>query len=813
MYKVLQTTLVEKDVENIYRNELLNILGRISTTISSKYDTDGIIKASRYKDESINLIMLLECKYDTNFKNRLDIIKVLIQALYYLNRFEYYGEDLPNVIMVGDRNECFCLHSNNIKPYLDFEDIDWSMAPSSAAKNNPKLLKTMTDDEEITPYIFEIDKNFKFEKVIEKAVELSKDQINFVRITEKNIDRVFNDFVSNVLYHNNITKEMANKLVNVFLSVLINPTENYIHPNKPQTLVTKNIGNVRVDGLKFKSFFRHFEKDYTPKEKDKLTAICDRLIEDTTRRFQGEFFTPTPWVEEAHRMIEKEFGEDWKEQYVVWDPAWGTGNLTRDYKFKKLYVSTLNASDIGLAEQRGYNPEAVKFQYDFLNDPYEKIPQCLREAIEAGRKIFVLMNPPYGTANNLIKGTHKSGISKTTVNLRMTSLKLGKSSHQLYAQFMFRLLELNNKSNINIAIFSNNTFMVGTSYTQFRKLFQSKFMYSGAMLFNANHFSNTSNDWGILFSMWEPGNSSDIKTFPTIVKDLDSNGKPAVIDHKSLYNMDDKITCSDWIKVGVKGLKTKNVPQLSSALKVKQTGSGRVVRGSLCYYVNVANNLYKSKQDVFFISSTASMAHGISVTTENFYRCVVNFTARKAVKCNWINSSEEFMVPNMDHPDYEQWKNDCIVYSLFNNHSNQSSLRNIEYKGKTWDIKNQWFWMSRKQLLELANTHGFDALYQDVRAGSEERFIYNKLESLDLSIDALGVLHYAKELVEASFEFREVLHQAHPEYHLNCWDAGWYQIKLIMKEFMPASLKDFRSAYKSFEDRMRDGVYKFGFLK
>ena len=50
------------------------------------------------------------------------------------------------------------------------------------------------------------------------------------------------------------------------------------------------------------------------------------------------------------------YGEDWKEKYVVWDPAWGTGNLTRDYKFKELYVSTLGYSDIQTAEQMGYNP-------------------------------------------------------------------------------------------------------------------------------------------------------------------------------------------------------------------------------------------------------------------------------------------------------------------------------------------------------------------------------------------------------------------------------------------------------------------------
>ena len=157
------------------------------------------------------------------------------------------------------------------------------------------------------------------------------------------------------------------------------------------------------------------------------------------QRLEGNFYTPTEWVLEAHKMIEEEFGPDWKEEYVVWDPAWGTGNLTRDFKFKELYVSTLNASDIGIAEQRGYNPEAVKFQFDFLNDPYEKLPQGLRDAIESGRKILVLMNPPYAKAAGGYDGRAegREGLGRTSINEKMLSLKLGKPSGQLYTQFLF----------------------------------------------------------------------------------------------------------------------------------------------------------------------------------------------------------------------------------------------------------------------------------------------------------------------------------------------------------------------------------------
>jgi hypothetical protein len=47
------------------------------------------------------------------------------------------------------------------------------------------------------------------------------------------------------------------------------------------------------------------------------------------RRFHGEFYTPEIWVDEGHRMIEQQFCPNWKDEYVIWDPAYGTGNLTK----------------------------------------------------------------------------------------------------------------------------------------------------------------------------------------------------------------------------------------------------------------------------------------------------------------------------------------------------------------------------------------------------------------------------------------------------------------------------------------------------
>ena len=92
-------------------------------------------------------------------------------------------------------------------------------------------------------------------------------------------------------------------------------------------------------------------------------------------------------------MISEQFGEDWKEKFVVWDNCAGTKNLTRDYFFKELYCSTLENAELAISER--YNREATSFQFDFLNDSLDKLPQGLKEALENNKPIIFLINPPY----------------------------------------------------------------------------------------------------------------------------------------------------------------------------------------------------------------------------------------------------------------------------------------------------------------------------------------------------------------------------------------------------------------------------------
>ena len=484
----LNVSINEKDVENTYRHNFLKKFKDMQITSPFGCDGFGVSNSAKVRT-------LMEFKDDMNLSNKADLVKILSQSIFYIKRFYDKGIIPPSTIFIGDRNECLTLHVNDVIKYLEM-DLNWGTAPSQAHTITDLVLALMKD-ENIKPFVYD---SKHFVDCIEKVKDLTDNIQRKVLVTDKNITEVFRYFEDKVLGK---TKLTTNEKANLFVQTLVNKDDNYLHPvGKRKTVVTKSFGEVSIVSRDaFESFFAHFSSSYTPSQKHKLAAVVDRIVEDTTRRKQGEFFTPAIWVDKAHEYIASVYGEDWKEKYIVWDPAWGTGNLTRDYKFKELYVSTLNQSDIDTANQMGYNPEAVKFQYDFLNDDYQKLPIGLRNAIENGKEIIVLMNPPYGTSveKNGYKedGIHRVGTSKTKVNEVMLNDNIGSSSQQLYAQFVYKISKL---GKIHITMFSMPTIFTGPSFRGFREKVLSKFSFKGGFVMDSANFADISS-WALTFSI------------------------------------------------------------------------------------------------------------------------------------------------------------------------------------------------------------------------------------------------------------------------------------------------------------------------
>ena len=803
LYKVLSDAKNEKDVENGYRQVISENLG---LPFTSPFNCDGVVESKEHE-----LKMLIEIKFDDKFKDENCNLVPLAQAIFYLKKFQDAQELLPTVVFIGDKDECFVVSTAILLPYLS-KKYDWSLPPSSAYKDI-QLMIDLKQDTAIHPEILKIDKKFSYDILLSHVIRCNK-QINAnYQITKDSIVDAFEFWNKNVI-DNSASKN--GEVINSFMTAVCTPGKCYLHPKKRNVLVVKD-KEIKVNGKMFLAFFSKYKENHNPIEIREITANKDRLVTEMKRRRTGEFFTPSDWVDESQKMITEQLGEDWRDKYVVWDASAGTCNLTRNYKFKELYSSTLEQADIDISNETGYNPEATKFQFDFLNDGLDKLPDGLKKALEQNKPIVFYNNPPYGTANDAgAKGTNKKGIANNTlINSAMKEDNIGPSSQQLYAQYLYRMSQLLDKYNLSdafIATFTKMTFMTGETLKGLRGLLFNKMHWVGGMTFQASHFADVSSTWGILFSMLKNGKKQT--KYICEVKGYDDLCRIVNINYKELYSLDSGKKASEWVREPIKQCDTYDAPQLINALNYAQSGRGKLCKNAFGYFLSNANSTADNATSVCLFSGTVAKANGLSILEENVNRVVALFSARRLILSDWTNFDDQYMSPDESQSDYQQWVNDAIVYSILHTASHQSSLRGITYKGEKWDILNHFFFMSNSNMKELSVTHNFTELYNDAIAFGPDRYVYNELESRKLSPDAREVLEFARKLVRKSFAKRANCHIMDEKYHLNAWDAGWYQIKNgILKEHYKDEYQEFVILYKKFEERMRDGVYKFGFLK
>lgn len=265
-------------------------------------------------------------------------------------------------------------------------------------------------------------------------------------------------------------------------------------------------------------------------------ATLDETIEEATRRFTGAFYTPKPRADAAHAYMEQALGADWRQSCLVWEPSAGTGNLTREYEFGDLILSTLSQDEVDVLNKYKVNDGAVVERLDFLN---EDIPPSIHaELIFAkaeGKPLVFFMNPPYASCGSSQRGgTAKAGVSVTEVKTRMRATGVGKAALNLYTQFMYRCVEIAEQYGFKdyyICSFTKTTFIQGASYKKFRPWWFGRMTYLQGFGFGSGEFNGTSNNWMCIFTIWKNGQSVN----GPITVDLDTGSK--VLDNADNYDM------------------------------------------------------------------------------------------------------------------------------------------------------------------------------------------------------------------------------------------------------------------------------------
>jgi len=676
----------------------MSLYEKLQKATSEEDVKDAYIKALGLKGVQKNLvdIQTKEIWFEAKDNAKLSSYVMFTQLMHYVQQALNKGDYIPPFLCVMDTQKAAIMKSADVIPFLEKKTIKWG---KSASKFTPEALDA------ISAYIGTYFVSFKIETHEEEFISTIKNAIKSgdiirTQITPDNLKQVFDKWV--VMIGREINGVAEDDYALLFFADIMSDGTTSTHNDLPAELLHK--GNAPVFSLGGKIYelgskdgYRQFWAIYhrPPKSeyRDYLLERRDSLIPLDERSFKGAYFTPLIVVDKAYDKLTETLGNNWQKDYIVWDMCCGVGNLeVKHSNPRNIYMSTLDQADVDVMKATKTCVAAQRFQYDYLNDDItddgqidysltNKVPDALRQAIASGKKILVLMNPPYAEAANSQGNEGKTDVANTKVSKGMSNY--GYASRELFTQFLVRISK--EIPNATLAMFSKLKYVNGPNFEKFRKEWNAK--YLGGFVVHSKAFDGLKGNFPIGFLIWVTNQNARLKQ-PIIeiaAEVLDKNTR--AIGEKKFYNIPNKNFLSLWIP----RLKTDNINIPLKNAVTPQDKYAKVtswITNAIGYMYCNSNDIQNAGQQTAITSSVFSTGNGFYITSENLWQAVVIFTVRRIIKPTWINDRDQFLQPTK--PLSEEFKNDCLVWMLFNGSNLTASANDLEWNGKKWSIVNHF---------------------------------------------------------------------------------------------------------------------------
>ncbi len=777
---------------------------------------DAYIKALGLKGYSKNLIDIQtkEIWFEAKDTPRHSTFAMFTQLMHYVQDALNKGDYIPPFLVVIDTKKAAIMKSEDVLPFLAKKTITWGKSASSYTQDALDAISAHIG----THFV-----SFKIETHEDEFISTIKDAItkgDIIRtqITPDNLKQVFDKWVAMV--GREIKGVAEDDYALLFFADIMHDGTTSTHDYLTAALMHKNgspvfslEGKIYELGNKegYRQFWAIYHKPPKAEYRNYLLERRDSLIPLDERSFKGAYYTPLAVVDKAYDKLTETLGKNWQKDYIVWDMCCGVGNLeVKHSNPRNIYMSTLDQADVDVMRATKTCVAAQRFQYDYLNDDItddgkidytltNKIPEGLRKAIADGKKILVLINPPYAeatNADNVSSDSHiegKTDVSKTNISNIM--LDYGYAKRELFVQFLARLaVEIPNST---VAMFSTLKYVNAPNFEKFREIWSAE--YLGGFVVHSKAFDGLTGNFPIGFLVWKTNNKKKNEINEIVTDVLDKNAEP--IGEKRFYNLPNDIFLNSWLP----RLKTNctNIP-LKNAVSPRE-GKAKVtlwVDEALGYLLSNGNDVQHSSQQTAILSSVYNTGGGFYITKENLYQSAIIFTVRRVIKATWLNDRDQFLQPTEALTD--EFKNDCLVWMLFNGSNLTASANDLEWNNKKWSIVN----------------HFIPFTEEEVNAPDrfESDFMVQYMADKIFSTEAKEVLEAGKKLWQAYFANTDV-HTVRDELKLNRVDVGWYQIRKALQarnasgDFTPVSFKPFEEAYKVLSEKLQPLVYELGFLK
>lgn len=460
----------EEEVKNRIRQEFFQdydatpILGDIDFAVTTKKSSEGELFDQEY-------FLWAEAKAG----NAEDIYASFVQLIITIGKAHTHESYLPpRYLGAFDEEKIAFIEYHHIVSVFYQNDFNWNVTPSNHSTKEFHMLYDLLHEQlkkEIS--LFDLRKDEKeLRKFIRSNFKLGKQRTNGINITKNNFIFVFQRWVEEVKPSIAVNWDDVPKtsIVDFFYADLISRNDYTLREELAVVLrgdkyrILQNIlkGATQLfseatfnDG---KTAYNQFWNKYVrPPRKEYLDLILKRrdlLIPQDLRRYQGAFFTPPLWVQKSQEYLAMELGEDWQKEYYVWDCCAGTGNLLFGLTEKyRVYASTLDNADVQVMHERIKEKsldllDSHVFQFDFLNDSFDRLPQSLQEIInnpEKRRKLVVYINPPYAEAADkstvVGRGKNKTNVAVTNKTYNKYINRIGIAGREVFAQFFMRIYD------------------------------------------------------------------------------------------------------------------------------------------------------------------------------------------------------------------------------------------------------------------------------------------------------------------------------------------------------------------------------------
>jgi hypothetical protein len=749
-----------------------------------------------------------------------DVVTMFVQLILTIGKARTFDKTMPPAFLGAfDFKKIAFVPYINIQDIFYINDFNWNVTPSNHETKEFQLIKKRIEATlKQNTYVYDYEKDEKelqsfIKNNVAKATTTSKlkiDKNNFIpiylrwlEIVKPIIDVNWDDLKkANILDSDFYLADLFvddKDTQNIGDDLSIRENLFVMFQNEGYKIAKENLKQMfdATIMLKNKDTYLHFWKRYKrPPLKEFQDYIIERrdlLVPQDIRERKGAFFTPRIWVELSQKYLTDYLGENWQDDYYIWDCAAGTGNLLAGLTNKyNIYASTLDQADVNVMHERiDHGANLLKnnvFQFDFLNDDFSKLPQSLQDIIndeEKRKKLVVYINPPYAEVSSKAeKG--KVGVNQTKTHTKYSSI-LGTAGRELFAQFLIRIYkEING---CIIGNFSTLKIFNGSAFQSFRNNFKAEFQ--NGFIVPAYTFDNVKGEFPIGFNIWNTYINSNTDEIQIDIYDK----KEDFIGTKTLFFSHDKSQYINKYIAVYKATNEKNVGFMDGI------NGNDFAHNNIVYIINTKEQLPNPR--------------GIWINNYNLIPIAIYFTVRKLFTHTWINHNDQFLNPNEKWKSDIEFQNDCFAFLLFHEKNNLQSkfgtnhwIPFTEYEVNA-QAKFESNFMTDFIKGKIKQEVTKDTLFEQATAKEEQKPLVFSEEAtavFDAGRELWNYYHAQKDVnVNASlYDIREYFQGRNDKGRMNSKsdDATYTQL-----------ISELRSKLAILADKIKPKVYEYGFLK